>query len=52
MWRTIVLIDEADIFLEERKAGGHDSAKQDGLVASKSLHKEGWASEFFMRSNI
>lgn len=32
-WRAIVLIDEADVFLEARTSGGKDAAQHNGLVA-------------------
>lgn len=50
-WGAIVLIDEADVFLEARKAGGNDSARQNGLVASELfLLGENWASEYDMEN--
>ncbi|MCJ1288004.1 hypothetical protein MMC26_007357 [Xylographa opegraphella] len=32
-WQAIILIDEADVFLEARTSNGHDSAERNGLVA-------------------
>jgi hypothetical protein len=36
MWKAIVLIDEADVFLEARQNGGAISLEKNGLVAGDS----------------
>lgn len=37
IWGAIVLLDEADVFLEAREDGGGDAAKRNALVAGKSI---------------
>jgi hypothetical protein len=33
IWKAVVLLDEADVFLEARRDGGGDSTERNALVA-------------------
>ena len=51
MWRGIVLIDEADVFLEARAAGAQNSAQRNALVATFLRSLEYFAGIVFLTSN-
>ena len=51
IWRAIVLIDEADVFLEARASGGGESAKRNALVATFLRYLEYFAGIVFLTSN-
>lgn len=37
LWKAVVLIDEADVFLEARQSGSSDSLERNSLVAGSLL---------------
>ena len=37
-WKAVMLIDEADIFLEARSSGGKEQAERNALVAGTELY--------------
>ncbi|MCJ1433403.1 hypothetical protein MMC27_002763 [Xylographa pallens] len=50
-WKAIMLIDEADVFLEARTSKGHDSADRNGLVAVFLRTLEYFQGIIFLTSN-
>lgn len=51
IWKAIVLIDEADVFLESRKSGTTESLAQNSLVAVFLRQLEYFSGIIFMTSN-
>jgi SpoVK/Ycf46/Vps4 family AAA+-type ATPase len=51
IWRAIVLLDEADVFLESRKDDGVDAAERNALVAVFLRHLEYFSGIVFLTTN-
>ena len=51
IWKAIVLIDEADVFLEARSSGTGESAQRNGLVATFLRYLEYFSGIVFLTSN-
>ena len=50
-WKAVVLIDEADVFLEHRKSGAGAQADKNALVAVFLKHLEYFSGIIFLTSN-
>lgn len=50
-WKAIILLDEADVFLEARQDGGSDNTKRNALVAVFLKHLEYFSGIIFLTTN-